>query len=310
MNSAKNKYSIILRKFPQIERQKELSSFSSFHIGGPADLFVAAAKSAEIPAIIESATENNIPYIILGGGTNVVFNEKGFRGLVIKNLANQISVKENSITADAGATLAQIIQHSLKNNLAGLQRLTGLPGTIGGAVRGNAGANGVEIKDFVKSAEIFTPGKGVHTVKKEYFNFGYRHSVIKKNTDIILKVTLQLQKIDSSERAAEITAEMHEILKSRVGKQPTGKTCGSFFKNPEPTVSAGYLLDQVGCKGLQYGRAQVSSRHANWIINQENAAQKDVIDLATDMRERVKNRFNITLIPEVQIIGEEGYIVF
>jgi UDP-N-acetylmuramate dehydrogenase len=298
-----------LLEFPQIEKQKELSAFSSFHIGGPADLFIAVSNAADIPAIIDSAIKNKIPYIVLGGGTNVVFNEKGFRGLVIKNQANRISVGADTITADSGAGLAQIILQAQKNNLFGMQKLTGLPGTIGGAVRGNAGANGLEIKELLSSAEIYSPGGGVKTVGKDYFNFDYRHSVVKKNTDIILKVTLRLQKKDTPEEIAEAANEVQEILKSRAGKQPAGKTCGSFFKNPEPTLSAGYLLDQIGCKGLQYGGAQVSYLHANWITNLGTASQKDVIDLAKDMRARVKEHFNITLVPEVQLIGEEGFIL-
>jgi UDP-N-acetylmuramate dehydrogenase len=177
-------------------------------------------------------------------------------------------------------------------------------------VRGNAGANGTEIKDFVQSAEIFTPGKGIHKVGKDYFNFDYRHSAVKKNKDIILKVSLQLQKIKTPEATAEVTREVQEIIKSRAGKQPAGKTCGSFFKNPENNLPAGHLLDQVGCKGLQYGGAQVSYLHANWIINLGNASQQDVIDLAKEMRERVRNRFDITLVPEVQLVGEDGFIEF
>lgn len=274
------------------------------HIGGPADLFYALKNIDELTGLVETAKILKIPHIIIGGGTNIIFSDRGFRGLVIRMQAQKIDINGNKITAEAGAPLALVIQKSLQHNLTGLQRLSGLPGTIGGAVRGNAGCNGTEIKDVFESAQVYLPNKGICTLKAKDLAFAYRHSALKKNPGIILKVTLKLKKEDCSKAALEAK----ELITSRAGKQPAGKTCGSFFKNPQPELSAGYLLDQTGCKGLQYGNAQVSWLHANWIMNLGGATQADVADLAGEMRERVRDRFDITLIPEVQFVGETGFI--
>jgi len=346
--------------FPRTEVDKPLADFSSIRIGGPADLFYALKNIDELPDLVSSAHQLSIPYIIIGGGTNVVFHENGFRGLIIRIQANKVAIENDLIIAEAGAALSNIVLLSLKHNLCGLQKLLGLPGTIGGAVRGNAGAHGIEIKDFFLKAEIYSPavaasapaihtpapvpastrraatsitaaapskspshqGK-IHTVGPDYFAFSYRHSTLKQNNDIILKVYLKLQPGD----CGPAMLEAQETLKSRLGKQPTGNTCGSFFKNPQPPApgaaqhrepastgsrpapgAAGALLDQCGCKGLQQGQVRVSNEHANWIINLGGATQTDLITLAHTMQKRVKERFNINLIPEVQLIGETGFI--
>ena len=347
--------------FPKTEVDKPLADFSSIRIGGPADLFYALKNLDELPDLISQANKLDIPYIIIGGGTNVVFHENGFRGLIIRIQANKVAIENDLIIAEAGAALSNIVLLSLKHNLCGLQKLLGLPGTIGGAVRGNAGAHGIEIKDFFLKAEIYSPavaapapastrradtsiaaahakspshqGK-IHTVGPDYFAFSYRHSTLKQNNDIILRIFLKLQSKDCS----QAMLEAQETLKSRLGKQPTGNTCGSFFKNPQPPSpgaapspgsaqhrdqpvpgispapgsalpnTAGALLDQCGCKGLQQGQVRVSNEHANWIINLGGATQTDLIALAHTMQNRVRERFNINLVPEVQLIGKTGFI--
>lgn len=182
----------------------------------------------------------------------------------------------------------------------------GLPGTIGGAVRGNAGAFGLETKDIFYKAEIYNEEKGLHTVDLAYLNFSYRESAIKHNKDIILKVYLKLIKKDCTEGLQEALT----ILKSRAGTQPSGKCSGSFFKNPDPVKTAGYLLDRAECKNLEVGGAKVSEKHANWIMNLGNATQKDVIALSTLMQQQVKAKFGTLLEREVQLIGPSGYLKF
>jgi len=301
------KYTQIIAEYPQIIEQKNLAELTTFNIGGNADLYFELSNIQDLPKIIEKADQLQIPYLILGGGSNILFSENGFKGLIIKITANTIEVKDNTIIADAGALLSQIIQTAHKNNLSGMEKMTGLPGTIGGAVRGNAGAFGTETMDIFQKALIYNQENNIHEVEKDYFEFDYRSSKVKTNKDIVLQVHLKLKKSDP-EKISKLQNETLEIIKSRRGKQPTGQTSGSFFKNPNRDLSAGYLLDQAGCKGLQVGQAQVSLQHANWIINLGGATQKDIIELANLMRERVQEKFDVTLEPEVQFVGSDGFM--
>lgn len=299
-------YPEFIKEYPLTQKQKPLSPLTTLKVGGEADLFLELSRVEQLPRIMETASGLQIPVFVFGGGSNIVFSEDGFRGLIIQIKANQITVNKSEITAEAGAPVSLIIQKALQNNLSGLENLTGLPGTIGGAVRGNAGAFGTEIKDVLKEALIYTEKTGMRIVKANYFDFGYRTSKVKtEGSAIVLKVTLKLTKKSPAE-LEELKAKTAEIIKSRAGKQPAGKTSGSLFKNPGPELAAGYLLDQCRCKGLQVGHAQVSRQHANWIINLGEATQSDIIELAKIMRERVKNRFNITLEPEVQFVSTSG----
>lgn len=304
-----NNYKLITDNFPGSEKGKPLHTLTSIGIGGPADLYLAIKDTNLLPSIIKTARQNNIPLVVFGGGSNLVFADEGFRGLVVQIKANNIIIEDDIITAEAGALVSQIIQKANESNLSGLEKLTGLPGTIGGAVRGNAGAYGTEIKDVLTEIEIFDPKNGIRKIKANELNFAYRESSIKNSQkdEVILKATLKLKK-ESPEYAKKMKAQIADILKTRAGKQPTGKTTGSFFKNPNPKLSAGYLLDQVGAKGLQIGGARVSKEHANWIVNTGNATQKDIIELAKILIEKVSTRFNIQLEPEVQLIGEHGFI--
>ncbi len=302
-------YQEFTEKHSETQQNISLSDFTTIKIGGTADLFYELNDIEQLPKLLNDANQLQIPVFIFGGGSNLIFNEEGFRGLVIKITSDQITVNDNQITADAGALLSQVIQTAIKNNLTGLEKLTGLPGTIGGAARGNAGAFGTEIKDLLTSAKIYNEEKGIHEVNKNYFSFDYRSSKIKQNKggDIILQVTMTLKPSQDHE-TQKAQDEIVKILKSRSGKQPTGKTTGSFFKNPNPELAAGYLLDQCGCKGLQVGQIQVSHQHANWLINLGNATQEDVIELAHIMRERVGDKFDIRLEPEVQFVSVTGYL--
>lgn len=302
-------YPEFIGKYPQTQKNKPLAPLTTLKVGGEADLFLELTETEQLPEIMQTADELQIPVFIFGGGSNIVFSEDGFRGLVIQLKASKIEIKGGEITAEAGAPVSLIIQTALQENLSGMENLTGLPGTIGGAVRGNAGAFGTEIKDILKEAVIYNETNGIHRVSKDYFNFGYRTSKVKqeKGRDIILKVTLTLTP-KSPQELQQIKEKTAEIIKSRAGKQPSGKTSGSLFKNPGPELAAGYLLDQCGCKGLQMGRVQVSAQHANWIINLGDATQTDVMELAKIMKDKVKNRFNIDLEPEVQFVSASGYL--
>ena len=257
-----------------------------------------------------------IPYVVLGGGSNSIFADAGFRGLVIHMQARSISLEEDNkksdpkfgiISAEAGALLSQVIHFALKHNLSGMERMTGIPGTVGGAARGNAGAFGIEMKDIVDRAIIYKPRGKIREVTKKYFKYHYRSSVIKHNNDIILKIFFKLRRA-SAEDVKAAMAEAANIIKNRISKQPKGKCSGSFFKNPGLELKAGYLLEQAGCKGLQVGKIMVSELHANWLINMGGGTQNDVLGLCKILKEKVKSRFKVDLEPEVQIVGATGFL--
>lgn len=238
------------------------------------------------------AEENSISYKIIGRGTNILFTDKGFRGLIIKNITNKYSLNGAEISADSGVILAQIIQLSVNNNLTGLEALYGLPGTIGAAVYGNAGIPGTETGSFIKNLTVFNTSDGVREITKDAVSFKYRWSSLQENHDIILRVTLRLKKTDKM------------APKNMREKQPTGYSAGSFFKNPSPDKSAGYLIDQAGLKGYSIGDAEISQKHANFFINKGHATAKDLLALIRLAQEKVAEKFNIKLEPEVKIIGE------
>lgn len=309
------KYTEFVQKFPKTEQKKLLAPFTTLQVGGPADLYYALTDIQELPPLIKIAKKLEIPYFILGGGSNTIFHENGFRGLIIHMKARNIEIKEDRIIADAGALLSVVLQTARKNNLVGMEKFMGLPGTVGGAVRGNAGAFGVETKDVLEKALIYNEEKGLHEQPAEYFNFNYRSSTVKARDgqDVVLQVTYKLTKGDT--KAA--TQENAAVIAQRLKKQPAGKNTGSFFKNPRPfdseegpAIYAGKLLDEAGCKGLKVGQIQVSDQHANWIMNLGDATQTEVIELMKTMQQRVKDQFDVQLEPEVQFVSETGPLRF
>ncbi len=336
MTEAHNeKYDRLIEKFPSTERNKPLAPFTTFGIGGPADLFYNLTDIAEFERLIQTARELKIPFFILGGGSNTIFADEGFRGLVIHFAAKNISLSIGPalpareaepvfVAAEAGALLSQVIQFALKNNLTGMEKMMGLPGTIGGAVRGNAGAFGIEIKDIFHKAAIFSPEKGLFEADAGFMSFGYRTSAIKKHQaspsnpgEFVLKVYLKLSPADPQTAKAAL-AEAMDIVKNRIGKQPKGKCSGSFFKNPvtpdyqkpqPPETKAGWLLEQIGAKGMRVGGVQVSPQHANWLMNTGNGTQKDVLELSGILQNKVMERFGIQLDREVQLVSAGGDLI-
>lgn len=319
------KYNQITKKFPSMERDKPLAPYTTFGIGGPADLLYNLTDTAEFEPLIAMAGELKIPFFVLGGGSNTIFADEGFRGLVIHFAAKKIALENlETIVAEAGALLSQVIQFTLKNNLSGMEKMMGLPGTIGGAVRGNAGAFGVEIKDIFHSAQLYSSKKGLFEVGSEYMDFGYRTSAIKKHQaganispEYVLKVTLKLNRADPQTAKAAL-AEAMDIVKNRISKQPKGKCSGSFFKNPvtpdysktqSPETKAGYLLEQIGSKGMQIGGVMVSPQHANWLMNTGNGTQKDVLELSGILQDKVIERFGVQLEREVQLVSPDGSLL-
>lgn len=240
-----------------------------------------------------------MPFFILGGGCNTIFSDKGFKGLLIHNFADKITVKGGRIIAESGANLGRIISVAKKNDLGGIIALSGLPGTIGGAVYGNAGAHGVEIGDFVEKIKLFDLKRGIHDEPKEYFQFSYRQSILKRTKEIVLEIVLDLPPLDPEELKLD-------VLRFRAQNQPKGRVAGSFFKNPSATESAGYLIDKAGLKGLSVGDIEVSEQHANWLVNKGNGTQKDLIKLAKKIKSKVSKDYNVELKVENILIDEYG----
>lgn len=280
-----------MENLPEIQENVKLAPLTSYKIGGNADFYCVAQSNDEVIALIKYAKEKNIPYFLFGGGFNTIFSDKGFRGLIIHNKAKEIEVLGDKVKCDAGAMLGFVR----------IAQLRGLPGTVGGAVYGNAGANGVEIADLLESAVIMNDEGDVREVGNDYFEFAYRTSKLKETKEIVLNVTLNLAKITK-----ENNENKEDFVKFRAKKQPKGFSAGSFFKNPSPDKSAGYLIDQAGLKGESVGGIEVAELHGNWLVNDGTGTQKDIIALAKKIKKTVKDQFDIELSPENIIINEHG----
>lgn len=279
-----------------------LSNYSSFQIGGKADYFFEATSIEELKTSILLARQCSLPYYLIGGGYNLLFDDDGFRGLIIRNRVQGIKLKRiEEIEVLTGTPLSQLLQFSEERGLSGLEFSVGIPGTVGGAIFGNAGAFNQSIGEFLKEAFLLDEEGEEVRVQKDYFKFGYRQSSLRKKSTILLRAVFKLQKGDKE----KIRKATEENLRKRRMKHPAEDTAcaGSYFRNPVlpagTKVVAGYLLEQVGAKEMRVGGAAVSPDHANFIINLQRATARDVLSLAQILKERVKERFGIELEEEV-----------
>ncbi len=277
-----------------------LAPFTTYQIGGPADYFVEAASAEEVTEALEWAAARDMPFYVFGGGSNLLFDDAGFRGLVIRLRAEGVEVDGERVTAEAGVMMARLVKAAEEAELTGIEEWNGLPGTVGGAVTGNAGCFGVEVKDVLESATVWSPGEGVRSVGPEFFEYHYRSSRLKKETGIVLAATFKLARGE----ATEITAKMREIARSRIQKQPPGSSTGSFFKNPEGD-SAGRLIEAAGLKGHVLGKAQISPQHANFFLNRGGATAAELLELADLAQAEVQKQFGVVLEQEVVFVPEE-----
>lgn len=285
----------------KIQEDHRLAPYSTFQIGGLADFFLEAKSTEEVLAGIAWAEDRDMPYFVFGGGSNILFDDGGFRGLVIRVKSSGLAVDGERVTAEAGVMTAKVVQAAAEAGLSGLEAWNGLPGTVGGATYGNAGCFGVETKDVLESAEVFFPGEGVKKVGADFFEYGYRDSALKTAPGVVLSATFKLQKGD----VEEIKVRMKEIAKSRIQKQPAGSSTGSFFKNPSPEKPAGRLLEQCGMKGRCVGKAQISNQHANFFLNTGGASASDILALQVLATQAVQEKFGITLEREVVFVPAE-----
>lgn len=288
-----------LTQIKDIREHVSLKPYCTYGVGGEARYFYELKNTTQLDFILKNAKKNKVPFFVFGGGSNVLFLDQGFDGLVIRVIANKIDTQDNCVLAEAGAKWPALIQAAQAANLSGLEAFAGLPGTVGGALAGNAGCFGVEMKDVFVSAQIYdVTEQKTREVDSEYFDFKYRFSRIKQTNDIVLNVKLCPDKVTSN-----LKKECPDSLSARLAKQPPGKSGGSFFKNPSPDQPAGKLIDECGLKGHRIGGAQISEKHANFFMNIDNATAADILALRDLAKNEVFKKFNITLEEEVKIIG-------
>lgn len=287
----------IKRDFPKLRENELLALHTTFRVGGPARLFYEVTEIDEIPALIALAGRLELPYLICGGGSNVLFPDEGIDGLVIKIAAKDVRIDGPRVTAEAGAVMATI---------GPFGALRSIPGTVGGAIRGNAGVLGIEIADIIHSVSVFDPvACQTRTLARDHLEMSYRHSCFKRTNEIILKGFFDLSLLSLDKRELLGACAFSEAMKFRREKQPAALSAGSFFKNPVPYVrekSAGYLIDRAGLKGSRIGDAQISDVHGNFFVNLGKATTREMLELAAIVKREVHKRFGIDLEEEVQII--------
>ncbi|MBE6011527.1 MAG: UDP-N-acetylmuramate dehydrogenase [Lachnospiraceae bacterium] len=280
-----------------------LKNHTSFKIGGDAKVFFMPESVSDIADALKVCRENEFPYYILGNGTNILFSDKGYNGVIINifNKFNQVYLEnENTINAQSGALLSSIANIALNNSLSGMEFASGIPGALGGAVYMNAGAYGGEMKDIVLSADILDKDGNIRTLDNNEMGFQYRSSNAEKEGFIVLSAKLQLKKGNKE----EIKSKMHELNSQRKEKQPLEMpSAGSTFKRPEGNF-AGKLIMESGLRGYSIGGAMVSEKHCGFVVNTGNATCKDVLLLIEHVKKTVYDKFNVMLEPEVRIIGD------
>lgn len=307
-----------------IQENIKLAPYTTFKIGGNARYFVEVGNKNEIEEALQYAFKNKLEFFVLGGGSNILISSNGFNGLIIKIKAEKIKIdeKQQLIIAESGINLANLVGQAIETSLSGMQWAAGIPGTLGGAVRGNARAFGKDMAAVIESVEAFD----INKMKINIFNniqceFNYEGSIFKKNKNlIILSTRIKLQVGDKE----KIQKEIREIIEKRISAQPQGfPSAGSFFLNPVVTdeklcqdfekdtgskckdnkLPAGWLIDQTDFRGKKIGGAMVSEKHANFIVNTGNATAEDVIMLASLIKQKVRTKFGVQLVEEVKLLG-------
>lgn len=321
-------YEMLHKKYgDRVRRDEPLARYTTFKIGGPADIFFEAKETNEIVDAVLAARQANTPVFILGGGTNILIGDRGIRGLVIKNNTANITIAgakgkmtsgqrvgEVFVEADTGVPMNKLVRFTVEEGLAGLEMQLGLPGSVGGAMYMNSKWTHPEgyVGDAVYQATILTPTGEVKAVPKSYFQFAYDTSSIQKTGDIVLSVIFALTPADKE----ELWKIANESIAYRRATQPQGVASpGCTFQNiskaeafsvptPNHTTSAGFLVDHAGMKGAVAGSAKISDVHANFIVNTGQAKASDVVQLIEDARARVKSQFGVDLKEEIVRVGE------
>ncbi|HKE22789.1 MAG TPA: UDP-N-acetylmuramate dehydrogenase [Bryobacteraceae bacterium] len=296
-----------------------LSQYTRFGIGGPADLYAETASVPAFIAALRAARSSGVPNMVIGGGTNLIVSDAGYRGIVLRYRGEELRASGECVTAEAGAVLQSLVDFAIEHGLKGLETLAGIPGSVGAAVYGNAGAYGHSISERVVAVRFFD-GDAVRSFDQAACEFAYRESIFKKHKEwIIFSADLRLERADAS----ELRRIADDILKVRNEKFPvTMKCAGSIFKNllwhelpataaaevpptavREGKVPAAWFLEQVGAKGTERGQIRVAAYHANLIYNAGDGTAADLCALIQDLKDRVRRRFGLELEEEVQYVG-------
>ena len=309
-----------LNKFGKVKLDEPLSKHTTLKVGGPAKYFVIVDSITKLGGLLKYLDAEGVLYIVMGGGSNMLVGDDGFDGVVIKVQSSECEVEGDVIRADAGCTTVQIAQESIKAGLTGFEWGVGVPGTIGGAVRGNAGAMDGDMAEAVEKVEVYRDGE-ILELSKEECEFGYRNSCFKREGGVVLRVWLRLKK-DKEGEGKELMKKAIEHIKYRNQTQPQGHaSSGCTFKNVElkkqdtnykiqiPSdfldkgiIPAGWLIDQCRLKGYQVGNAQISEKHGNFIVNLGCATANDILSIIDHVKGEVYNTFGINLEEEIQII--------
>ncbi len=310
----------VLKQFGQVKLNEPMSKHTTFKIGGPVDCFVSVGETEKVVEVLQYLDGEGVPYFLVGSGSNMLVRDEGFRGVAVKMNAQHCAINGNIVTVDAGCITVDVAQKTMAAGLTGFEWGVGVPGTIGGAVRGNAGAVGTEMKDNVQSVEVYKDGE-LLTLTNADCRFGYRDSIFKHEPGVVLRATLALTVGDTKEAFKKAM----ENLQYRNKTQPQGfASIGCTFKNVEYAafatairdhgqdipeefktkgkIPAGWLVDTVGMKGVTVGHVQVSERHANFIVNVGGGMAADVLALIEQIKLRVYDTYGIELEEEIQIV--------
>ena len=283
--------------------EEPMAKHTSFRIGGPADVLAQPGNEAELAELLKRAADHAVPVTLVGNGSNLLVRDKGIRGLVIKlsNLFSSITVAGNVLTFGSGISLAMASKKAASLSLSGLEFAVGIPGTIGGAVYMNAGAYDGEMAKVVTSVQVMDRQGQSSQLKADELDFSYRHTALQNSGLIVTSVTVSLQPGE----AESIKAKMDDFSQRRIAKQPLElPSAGSMFKRPVGYF-AGTLIEQTGLKGYTVGGAQVSTKHAGFVVNVGGATAKDVLQLISDVQAKVLAAQGVQLEPEVLVLGEE-----
>ena len=279
-----------------------LGKYTSFGIGGPADIMVFPEGAADVRAALRLCREEGVPYLVLGGGSNLLVRDGGFRGVVLhlEGVFTQLNVEGKRVWAGAGVRLSRLVAFCSKLALSGVECLAGVPGTVGGAVRGNAGAFGGSIADHLVAVRLLTREGDEHVFSRDRMEFSYRRSSLPEGC-VILEAAFDLEQGDTGEIRRRISANL--VQRNR-GQPVEWRSAGSVFKNP-PGEYAGRLVEKAGLKGVRVGGACISPKHGNFIINLGGATATDILALIDLMQRQVREKMQVELELEVRVVGEE-----
>lgn len=286
-----------------------MARFTSARVGGPAEMLLTARNATELQTAVEMAYIQRLPYIVIGGGSNILVSDNGIKGLVILNKAKEVHFRHTGLnvvcSVDSGANLSSLARQCIAKGLGGLEWAVSVPGTVGGAVVGNAGAHGGDMAGNLLAATIWEPGIGVRIYSNQEMEYGYRDSILKHDPakgrarSVALSSELELK----PEPVEVLVARADGFVARRKETQPGGASLGSMFKNPE-NYYAGYLIEAAGLKGLRIGGARISDKHANFFVNDQEAVAEDIRALIAEAWNSVREQFGVELELEIELVGD------